>query len=586
MNDLPDTIDQIETRLNARIETLERRICALEHPDSAARAEAAPATAAFPSAPAPQALPITSGGSIFPVLGKAMLGIAGAYMLRAVAEANIAPQALIAVLAIVYAILWLVWAARVPADAWFAGAAYACTSALILAPMLWELTLRFNILSADATAIALAAFVVSAFALTILSAREANRASNRNVVLWVASVTAAVLSVALSIATHQFPPFVAVLLFMVLVSEAGAALDHGGINRWGSIRILAAVAADFALLIFIYIYSGPASARANYPGLESPWLIAPAIVLLLICATGILIHCGLRRKSIATFAAVQTTIAFLLAAGSLLAFAPPPAAIVLGLVCLALSVACYAAVFTLFNDRGRGPDQHGNHLVFSTWSAALALAGFVLCLQTGFLTACLGAAGVAATLAGTRLNRPLLAWHGAAYLFASAAAAGLFAYVFHVLAGAMPAALTANVCIAALCSILCYAVSTSFETEPWKQQMVHLATAGMAAVSATALLVQALVGLISLRMEPGAHHLAFIRTLILCATALALAFAGDRWRRRELARIGYATLALVAVKLAVEDLPLGNLAYIAASIFLFAIALIAVPRVAHRRQHS
>jgi hypothetical protein len=108
----------------------------------------------------------------------------------------------------------------------------------------------------------------------------------------------------------------------------------------------------------------------------------------------------------------------------------------------------------------------------------------------------------------------------------------------------------------------------------------------MAAVSATALLVQALVGLISLRMEPGAHHLAFIRTLILCATALALAFAGDRWRRRELARIGYATLALVAVKLAVEDLPLGNLAYIAASIFLFAIALIAVPRVAHRRQHS
>ena len=101
MNDLPDTIDQIETRLNARIETLERRICALEHPDSAARAEAAPATAAFPSAPAPQALPITSGGSIFPVLGKAMLGIAGAYMLRAVAEANIAPQALIAVLAIV-----------------------------------------------------------------------------------------------------------------------------------------------------------------------------------------------------------------------------------------------------------------------------------------------------------------------------------------------------------------------------------------------------------------------------------------------------------------------------------------------------
>jgi hypothetical protein len=46
----------------------------------------------------------------------------------------------------------------------------------------------------------------------------------------------------------------------------------------------------------------------------------------------------------------------------------------------------------------------------------------------------------------------------------------------------------------------------------------------------------------------------------------------------ELTRIGYAALMLVAVKLMVEDLRLGHLEFTAASIFLFAITLIAVPR--------
>jgi hypothetical protein len=47
----------------------------------------------------------------------------------------------------------------------------------------------------------------------------------------------------------------------------------------------------------------------------------------------------------------------------------------------------------------------------------------------------------------------------------------------------------------------------------------------------------------------------------------------------ELTRIGYAALVLVAAKLIVEDLRLGHLEFTAASIFLFAITLIAVPRV-------
>ena len=68
--------------------------------------------------------------------------------------------------------------------------------------------------------------------------------------------------------------------------------------------------------------------------------------------------------------------------------------------------------------------------------------------------------------------------------------------------------------------------------------------------------------------------------------ALALADAGSRWRRIELTRIAYATLGLVAAKLLLEDLPLGHLEFIAASIFLFALTLIAVPRLARIEQKA
>jgi predicted tellurium resistance membrane protein TerC len=106
----------------------------------------------------------------------------------------------------------------------------------------------------------------------------------------------------------------------------------------------------------------------------------------------------------------------------------------------------------------------------------------------------------------------------------------------------------------------------------------------VAIVAASALLVQGLMGLLALSVTPGAHHLAFIRTLTICIAALSLAFCGAHWRRMELTRLGYATLVLVAAKLVFEDLRHRHLEFIAASIFLFAVTLIAVPRIARMGQ--
>jgi hypothetical protein len=562
MTDLPGTLEQ----LSARLETLEQRVYVLEHPTEASPASVA-MEAATPSAPdAGEGLSSAQAG-VFSVLGKAMLGIAGAYVLRAVAESTSLPRLAIAAIAIAYAMMWLVWAARVKAGEWLASTIYACTSALILAPLLWELTLRFKVLPASATAGILGAFVIAASAL----------AWKRDLapVFWVANLTAAAAALALSIATHQLAPFIAALLLMVLICEYAAERNHEL-----SIRLLVAAAADLAIWALIFIYSGPQSARVDYPAIGTAGLLLPGCLLFLIYAASVTIRTTLLGRKITIFETVQALIAFLLAASSVLYFGPQFGAIWLGVVCVVLSAACYAVVFAIFDGAVEGRNYH----VFATWATGLLLAGSVLSLPPFWLAVCLGLAAIGCTVLGARLSRLTLEFHGLVYLAAAVLASGLLDYAFHALAGTLPVALAGSVFVASACAIVCYAAVKHVLGETWKQQIIHLAPAALAVCAVAALLVQGLLWLAALRMPPEAHHVAFIRTLILCAVALALAFAGSRWRRVELTRIAYATLVFVAAKLLFEDLRLGHLVFIAASIFLFAITLIAVPRMARMGQ--
>jgi predicted tellurium resistance membrane protein TerC len=60
--------------------------------------------------------------------------------------------------------------------------------------------------------------------------------------------------------------------------------------------------------------------------------------------------------------------------------------------------------------------------------------------------------------------------------------------------------------------------------------------------------------------------------------SLGLAYAGPRLGRIAMTRMAYVALAFIAAKLLFEDLRHGHMEFIAASIFLFAVTLIAVPR--------
>jgi hypothetical protein len=560
MEDLPESLNRLVTRL----EVLERRVTALEHPVE--NSSALPALELI-SHETVEDRPFALAGGVFPVFGKAMLGIAGAYLLRAVAESTSLPKLGLAAIAVTYAMVWLVLATRTAAGAWLASTIYASTSALILAPMLWELTLRFKVMSAEGSAGVLCIFVCAAAAL----AWKRNLTS----VFWVANVTAAVVAVALSIATCQLDPFIATLLVMVLFSEWAA-----GHERGSGVRLLVAAAADLSIWSLIFIYASPQSTRGDYPLLGMPVLLAPSFVLFLIYAVSVALKTMVFHREITVFETLQSMIAFLLAGSSLLYFGPQNGAIWLGILCMILSSASYAAAFVLFD---RLPERR-NYQVFSGWSALLFLSGSLMCLPLVWLSASVGGAAVGATLLGARLNRRSLQLHGMLFLLTASAVSGLLHYALVVLAGTLPAAPSVSICVVAICAILSFAVGEFCLGEDWKQQMLHGVVAVVAISASTALLVQGLMGLIGLGMNPGAHHLAFIRTLTICLAALALAFSGAHWHRMELTRIGYASLVLVAAKLVFEDLRLGHLEFIAASIFLFAVTLISVPRLARMGQ--
>ena len=181
-----------------------------------------------------------------------MLGIAGAYLLRAAVQSGSLPRWPVIAVSIAYAFVWLIPATRVPAKAWFASAAWAGTSALILMPMLWELTLRFRFLPSAATAGILVAFVLAASAL----------AWKRHfaVVAGIADATASLAALVLAVASRDLTPFLFALLAMAIVGEVAAAR-----HRSLRVRPVVAAAADIAVFALIWIYSGPADIPADYP---------------------------------------------------------------------------------------------------------------------------------------------------------------------------------------------------------------------------------------------------------------------------------------------------------------------------------
>src|ERR1700738_1615567 len=237
----PEVLDQIVERISA----LEKRVTFLEQrPPSIETAAGPPVVLTNPSAVRAESSQI---GGALTVMGKSLLGMAGAYVLRALSGSSVMsgsgvmPRSLVAAIAVAYALGWLVAAARTVSLHRLAGVLYAATSALILAPMLWEMTLRFHVMPAWVAAAVVTAFGCVATGLAY--------SPQRSPVFSVAYAGCALTALALQIGTHDMAPFAAILLTILVVCEFGSAA-HRGL----ALRVLVALSADLAVWILLFLY--------------------------------------------------------------------------------------------------------------------------------------------------------------------------------------------------------------------------------------------------------------------------------------------------------------------------------------------
>ncbi len=558
---LSEKVQELEARLSA----LERRSAAIERP--AARPESGPALPPSPLPPSPlDSVSFSQPAAALAVGGRVFLGIAGAYLLRAVAESGVLPWPAVVAVALAYAVAWLVWAAQARAATGFARAASALTAGLILSPMLWELTLRFRILPAGVTAAALAGFAVLAWAL--------GWKRNLAAVVGLATLAAAITGVVLLIATRDPAPFILALLAMALAAEAAACR-----GRWLGLRPIAAAAVDLAVLVLILVYTSEEGVPPEYKPITAPLLMALMAAGFAIYGSSTVFRTVIRQEKISVFEMAQPVVAFLLAAAGVLR-ASHAAAPALGVFCLLAASASYVAAFM----RLAHLPQSRNYHVFAAWAGSLFLTGSFLFIPAAVLAPWLAVAAVVAVALSVRWARATIGFHGAVYVAAAALASGLLEYAGRALAGALPPAPGWRVWMTAVAAFACYAVAArSFsETDPWKHRLLRLAFAAPAAYVATALAVVPVVLTVSLVASMSPPLLAALRTLVVCLAALALAFAGSRSRRIELVWLAYAAIAFCTLKLMWEDLRVGNAGSIAASLFFYGMAWVLVPRLARK----
>lgn len=566
MNAHLETAEQLDEIL-LRLAALEQRVAVLERAPGTTTVEVTPPVVSREAEPPKVAVAgeAANATGVLSVFGSALLGIAGAYLLRAISGVSLLPRGVVAVIAVLYAAGWLYAAGRAAARR-LPAALYAATSILILAPMLWEMTMRFQAMSATVAALLLGAYT----ALVVVAGFWRERA----VVFSIAAAGIALTAVALCVGTHRTAPFAAILLALIAVCEFTPAGRQAQ-----SVRALAALCADFLVWTLIYVYRMPAEARADYPALRLVAIVTVAVLVFGLEVASIARQVLRRKRSVSVFQAVQTMIAFgllLCVVGWLI---PNAGLCGDGVLCLVSGFVCLAAAYGPFGLAV----QARNLRLFTAWSLVLLPAAAFLLATPRTAGLLLAVAGLAEILLAERLRARGLQLQGVAFLVIGGFASGLLTHAFQTLAGSVPLAPSWPSVVVAACALVAYASAGDGPGQPWTGQAMRLTTALQAAIGVTAFTVGALVRAAIPRLSPDVIPVAFLRTLALCVVALALAWGGGRLRRVQMVRAAYAALAFTALKLLLEDLRQERMEFTAAAIFVMALTVIAVPRLARLR---
>lgn len=541
--------------LARELQSLRERVGVLEH-----RLEGHATPEPLPAGPEPVIAPelaSVSAGEWVPVIGKALLGIAGAYLLRAMTELGTISHATGVAAGFLYAAFWLYQAVRTPIERRFAALTAAFTSVLILGPLLFEASQRFHAISDWTSAVVLVSFAGLAVALCW------NKPGSYVPVIVTGGT--ALFGLVFLVALRDLLPFTFALLAIAAAVEFAACFD-----RETSSRPWLAAAADTGMLIAAYIGGRLPESWVRAP---SSLLVAAQIALLVIYVASTAARTIVQRRQFTAFETVQTVVAFVIGLGGAFHIAQTSGTgtWAIGAFALVGGAACYLFVA---RQQQRGRNFH----TYAAFALLSTLTGSFLLLDANLRIAAWGVYAVACGWLGRRTGRYVLALHGAAALclgaLTSAALAHPYSQLFEMGPAPVPVWAVSVLTVAALLSYV-PAMRKAESGMAWDERL--------AAVIAAALLVWLSCGTLSHGLTLLSPELSAMWGMVVVAVLAAiLAALSAEWRRGELRGLVWALMAVAALKLLRTDLRQQHTLGLVVSLLAFGGMLVLVPRILRR----
>ncbi len=530
------------------------------------------ATAAPAAAPPQEASALERWRGVPAAIGRTCLVVGGAFLFRSLTESGAVTNAVGVALGILYALIWLYLADRAAARGeHLSGTFHALASALIVFPLLFEATTRFDLLTPPAAALALT--VATALGLAVAWRRDFHS------VAWITALAALGVGVLLLFRTR------AVLTYTLdLLALGVGSLILAYRRGWRGQRWMVALALDaLVLLLGALMLVG----EAPPPWLERGAVLTAQIGVLVLYLGAFVLRLLFQGRHVTPFAVVQTALVLLLGFEGSLHVAQGE--LRGGIAVAALAFASFLHV--VLARRSERIWGHGVALAyFASVATFLAAEGVRVLLPGGIYPVVwmLGATLLAALSLAE--PRPILQVHAALLTLAAALASGLLRAAFYALAAAAqsPWPEWSVSILAPLALVVTTLVLLERGAEGDSARLLagaaRLTVLVVALVGAGGGLIRLLAGEVAGAPGAGAGpgHLAVLRSAVLAGAAVALAGWRALGGRPELTRLAAGILVLGGLKLAVEDLRVGSAGTLVFSLALYGLALLVAPALMRR----
>ena len=565
MSEIPEKTEHLERRL----EKLELRVSRLElHAmnQQSSRATTEPAKVEL-AAPVLPTIPFHGGrfAHILGIAAKAVLAVAGGYLLRAWVETGWLPHSAGILAGFAYALLWIIVAGSNTNGDRASSTIYAIASAIIFFGLVLENEVSTKLLPSPIAALMILLYLCTGGVVAWIR--------NRDGIAIVTITATTTLSLTLLLTTHDLIPFDTSLLFAAAASEFAACN-----GKWLRQRWIGAFTADLAVFFTAWVFSSP-SLPDGYVLYRHSVALTVQLGLVAIYLASLGYRTLVLQAGVSFFEIAQNIFAVgILILSQVVMARGTGRPFLVGVLCAAIGLGSYIASI-VFTRKG----ATRNSLAYALFAFALAIAATMILVppQARVFAWCF--LGVGAGWLGRREHETSVQLQAPVYLLGAAVSSGLLEIsnepIGEVTSG--PSQVVAIVATA-IAGVLVYRLLNGLANSN-RMRLAHVICAALIVLCGLGL------GTIAIKKTLGTLFLATsarIALIGLAAIESARRGASHEPQRPEWVWLSYALMVYGGWRILVEDLANGRPASAALSLLFYGGTLLFITRILRPRHPS